>query len=235
MKAQDDKNQSQASAVWMVGLMLIVSFAQYLYAQSADAFVPKKLASGVKDTGSAAKVVEVQAVDEKPSRFAGEDISNYTASRAAVFSMRNRSSDPFGLNQDPNAKPPVTKLANTNPIIRQTARPPTALKEIVKLIRVTTIMPGEKKFLVGVRALSESDEFPLVFQGKRINMKVVKVTSRSILFLNIDNGETASLETGMLPSGMMLGGDTIQPPGVLSKLANPPIEVGNGNETPSNN
>ena len=132
-------------------------------------------------------------------------------------------------------KPIVRKIDSNLPTKRQTALPPTPLKEIIKLIRVTTIMPGEKKFMVGVRTFSESDEFPLLFQDKRMNMKVVEVSPRSILFKNLDNGDTASLETDMLPPGMVAGVDKMQPPGLISPMANLPLVLSPGNEPDSNN
>ena len=154
----------------------------------------------------------------------------YTASRAAIFSMRDRATDPFGLNQDPDIKPVVKKSTPTSPARRQAALPPAPLSEIVKLIRVTTIMPGEKKFLVGMRSFSESDEFSLIFQGKRMNLKVVEVSAANILFRNLENGETASLQTRMLPPGMVPGDDKLQPPGMVSPLDDIPLELDSGSD-----
>ena len=68
-----------------------------------------------------------------------------------------------------------------------------------------------------------------------MNMKVVEVSSRSILFQNLDNGDKASLETEMLPPGMMAGGDKMQPPGLISPLDNVALEVGTSNSLDANN
>ncbi|QTN33782.1 hypothetical protein HZ994_16165 [Akkermansiaceae bacterium] len=235
MSKKHDRNNRQHAMLGAALLMLSVPLAPHLHAQSADVFIRENNASGSDGSDPSANNVPAEPVDERPSRFAGEDITKYTASRAAVFSMRNRTTDPFGLNQDPNVKPPERKLADNKPVKRQAALPPTPLKEIVKLIRVTTIMPGEKKFLVGVRTFSESEQFPLLFNGKRMNMKVLEVSTRSILFQNLDNGDTASLETAMLPPGMIAGGGSIQPPGLVQSLANSPLELGFSNHPEAEN
>ncbi|MDE0835580.1 MAG: hypothetical protein OSA84_04430 [Akkermansiaceae bacterium] len=234
MKRQNDNPFRQIAAL-MSGasaLLLSLALASQVHAQSADIFTQGQAESAV---GSSKEQKEPEPVDERPSRFAGADIESYTESRAAVFSMRNRKTDPFGLNQDPSVKPGVKKIASKLPVKRQLALPPTPLGDIVKLIRVTTIMPGEKKFLVGVRSFSEVDEFPLIFRGKRMNMKVVEVSSRRILFQNLDNGDKASLETEMLPPGMMAGGDNMQPPGLVSPLDNVPLELGSDKSLDANN
>ncbi len=173
-------------------------------------------------------------VDNKPSRFAGDDISPYTLSRSAVFSMSRRETDPFGLNQDPNAKP-VVPVPNQPVQKRLAALPPTPLGDIIRLIRVTTIMPGEKKFLVGVRTFSEGDEFSLQFQGKRMRMKVTEVMAKRIIFMNLDNGDTATLETGMLPPGMIAGKGMMRPAGMVLPIDDLPLDLGAPNaELPNN-
>lgn len=170
---------------------------------------------------------EPSPVVPNPSRYAGEDLEQYIIKRAAVFSMRNREMDPFLLGQDPNAKPIEKKIA-TNTLGRGAALPPTPLAEIINLIRVTTIMPRERKFLVGVREFKESDEFPLEYQGKTMRVKVVKVTARKIVFRDLAKGEEAVLETRILPPGMVAGDDKLQPPGMISPDSNQPLQIGLG-------
>ncbi len=196
------------------------------YSQSAEIFeAEKRPAAGETVAKSSKDTPAPGPVDTQPSRFAGQDIEPYIAARAAVFSMRNRPTDSFGLFQDPNAKPVIRQMVSNVPTKRQSALPPTPLSDIIKLIRVTTIMPGEKKFLVGTRSFSEGAEFPMDFQGKRMNMKVLEVNSRKILFLNMDNGERATLETEMLPPGMIVGVDKMKPPGLVNAEANLPLNL----------
>lgn len=219
----------------VIALCLALASVPPLDAQAADTFATSLAVPARGAAGKPGKGVEPIPVDDKPSRYAGQDIKPYTVSRAAAFSMKSRITDPFGLNQDPTVPPAVKKVVTSDPSRRQAALPPTPLSDIVKLIRVTTIMPGEKKFLVGVRSFAESDEFSLNFQGKRMRMKIMEVTSRSILFRNLENGETASLETALLPAGMSAGGDKTRPPGMVSALDDVPLELGAGNAPATNN
>lgn len=237
MKRQNDnpdpKTFSPGAIVSVVFLSL--SLATHMSAQSAEIFIAKTQDSVNDGEQEAAQEPVPEPVDDKPSRFAGSEISSYIASRAAAFSMKGRTTDPFGLNQDPSVKPVIKKIASKLPAQRQAALPPTPLSDIVKLIRVTTIIPGEKRFLVGVREFAESEEFPLLFRGKKMRMKILEVSARSILFKNLDNGETASLVTEMLPPGMIAGGDKIQPPGLVSPLDDMPLELGSDRELNANN
>jgi len=232
MKPEDHTPPATLAAHAAGAVLLCLMLTASLSAQSAESLISS---TAPKSGESAEEEAKPDPVTDIPSRFAGNDIVPYTASRVAVFSMRNRVTDPFGLNQDPNVKPVIRKIASSGPIKRQAALPPTPLSDIVKLIRVTTIMPSEKKFLVGVRSFSESDEFPLVFQGKRMNMKIVEVSSRTILFRNLDNGETASLETEMLPPGMIAGAGRLRPPGVVTTLEEAPLELGSDPAEEANN
>lgn len=216
----------QAAAMRACVIMLCLSWVMMSHSsfgQSAEVLVPSLKGAG---TAEKKKTPAPEPVDNKPSRFAGNDISNYTLARAAVFSMSHRETDPFGLNQDPNVKPPERKVSDQTVIKRTTALPPTPLSEIVSLIRVTTIMPGEKKFLVGVRTFSEGEEFSLQFRDKRMRMKVTQVSAKKIIFTNLDNGETATLETGMLPPGMIAGKGTMRPAGMVSPVDDLPLDLG---------
>ncbi len=200
-----------------------------LVAQSADIFEPGKSAGSAEETSeSKEKLPPPGPVDSQPSRFAGQDIEPYVVARAAVFSMRNRATDPFGMYQDPNMKPVVRKPVSNLPSKLQAALPPTPLIDIVSQIRVTTIMPGEKKFLVGIRSFSEGEEFPLVYEDKTLRMKVLEVTARRIVFRDIAKGENATLETGMLPPGMIAGGIEMRPPGMLETGDNMPLNLDSG-------
>jgi hypothetical protein len=210
---------SLLSWVGAVALCLSWLMIPVLSGQTAANFLPP----GEKSADE--ELQEVKPVDSLPSRFAGADIQPYTGARAAACSMRNRETDPFGFIQDPSIKPEA-KSPTRLPTKRQAALPPTPLSDIIKHIRVTTIMPGEKKFLVGIRSFSESDEFALVFNGKQMRMKIAEVSATRILFKNLDNGESAHLETGMLPPGMVAGGGAIQPPGMVSPDDDRPLDLG---------
>ncbi|MGJ8645166.1 MAG: hypothetical protein ACSHX9_17320 [Luteolibacter sp.] len=193
--------------------------------QSADIFASDKPTNSSDSAGSVNDLPEAGPVDAQPSRFAGEDTEPYIRARAAIFSMRNRVTDPFGLNQDPNVKPVVRNIVSNKPR-RQAALPPTPLSEIVKQIPVTTIMPSEKKFLVGVRTFSENDEFPLVYRGKTLQVRIVEVSAKQIIFKNIASGEVGLLQTNVLPPGMIAGGGNSRPAGMISSDEDAPLDLG---------
>lgn len=193
--------------------------------QSADIFAsdPSQKSSDTAEATDAPP--EAEPVDAQPSRFAGEDTEPYIRARAAIFSMRNRTTDPFGLNQDPNVKPVI----NNNAVIkqrRQAALPPTPLSDIVKQIRVTTIMPGENKFLVGVRVFAEGDEFPLVYRGKMLQVRITEVSAQQIIFKNIATEEIGRLQADVLPPGMIAGGGNSRPAGMISNDKDTPLDLG---------
>ena len=169
-----------------------------------------------------------ESVSESPSRYVEEtDLATYVASRSTVFSMRDRATDPFGRLQDPDAKP-VIKIAAAKSSHRASAVQTTPFSDIVRLIKVTTVMPKEKRFLVGNRAIKEGDSIPLAFRGKNIRVAVSSVTSRQIEFRNLENGETASLKFNGPPSGMTPGTSGITAPGMVPDRPNSPLELDPG-------
>jgi hypothetical protein len=143
-----------------------------------------------------------------------------------ILTIRKRETDPFGQYQDPNArpvvKPTVAKLK------RYVPAQATPLSEIVRLIKVTTIMPAEKSFLVGTRTVKQGDRIPLSFRGKTIKVEVAAVTSTSIEFRNMENGEQASVRLNMLPVGMTPGNDGITAPGMVPDRPDAPIDLDAG-------
>jgi hypothetical protein len=207
---------------------IAVARAQTAEALLPPAAAPAPAAEEKAPAKSSAGASAPASVEFKPSRFAGELVEAYTLARAAAFAMAGRTTDPFGLLQDPSVKPPPNRTPQGS-VIRREALPPVALQEIIKLIRVTTIMPAERKFLVGTRVFRESDEFPINFQGRLMRMKVVQVSSSKIVFRNLDNGETATLSTGMLPPGMVPGKEAIQPAGLVSPADDLPLDLGSQN------
>ena len=177
---------------------------------------------------AAATPKKAGSVSVSPSRYVEEtDLAAYVGSRSAVFSMRERATDPFGRLQDPDAKP-VIKIAAAKSSHRAPAVQTTPFSDIVRLIKVTTVMPKEKRFLVGNRAIKEGDSIPLTFRGKNIRVAVSSVTSRQIDFRNLENGETASLKFAGLPGGMTPGTSGITAPGMVPDRPNSPLELDPG-------
>ncbi len=173
----------------------------------------------------AAKTTEAAPALNTPSRLINaESLDAYVTALTASFSIQSRETDPFGLPQDPNAKPviqsPITKATHHAPQLQVTP-----LADIIRLIVVTTIMPGEKRFLVGTRSIAQGQQISLTFRSKQIRVQVTEVTSQQITFRNLDTGETASRKLDMLPAGMTPGSHGITAPGMILDRPNAPIEL----------
>lgn len=169
-----------------------------------------------------------------PSRHVGEaELGTYLESMLSVFTIKKRLTDPFGQLQDPDAKPivkPTVVKGPHKPIFVQA----TPFSDIVRLIKVTTIMPMEKRFLIGNRSISQGQRFPLDFNSKKINVEVVSVSSRQITFRNLDTNETASIDLNLLPAGMVPGAGKITAPGMTQDAPNAPLQLGGGNTSQDN-
>ena len=218
------QNLFRIPAAVQVGVALL-ALSSILNAQSVDVFLGGKDIEG-NSNAPGEGINAASPSDTTPSRFASKDIEGYVSVRAAAFSMLSREKDPFGVNQDPDIKPVVPKVIASAPTQGGLAVPATPLADIVKLIRVTTIMPGERTFLVGSRSFRENDDFSIVFQGKTLTIKVVEVTPNRILFRDIAKGEEAALVTGILPPGMIInGGEEMRPPGIVAPVKNIPLQL----------
>jgi hypothetical protein len=208
-----------SAAVCLLSPLITVPAA----AQSAANFtkqVPKAAATVSAAPETAAKPAEIL-----PSRYVTpEQLPSYVNAVTEILSIRKRETDPFGQYQDPSArpvvKPTVAKLK------RYTPAQATPFSDIVRLIKVTTVMPSEKSFLVGTRTFSEGDRIPLSFRGKTLNAEVAAVASSAIEFRNTDNGERASLRLNLLPVGMTPGNDgNITAPGMVQDRPDTPIDL----------
>ena len=209
----------------LLGIFLTVS----AFAQSAANFNTKthtpdaSAAKETKTTKPAAK--EAGPVTSTPSRQVGTtELEPYLESLSSVFLMRGRATDPFGQHQDPDAKP-IIKAPVAGSVKRAAPIQATPFSDIVGMIVVTTIMPGEKRFLIGTRSVKQGDQLPLSFRGRPIRVQVTEVTSRQIGFRNLDSGETASRKLDMLPVGMTPGNHGITAPGMVPDRPNAPIEL----------
>jgi len=181
----------------------------------------------------AAEAPSARELAATPSRNVTPDqIKAYVDSVSAVFSMRNRATDPFGLVQDPNAKPVIKpKLATTTRKYEPVKATP--FSDIVKLIKVTTVMPGERSFLIGNRQIKQGDQLPITFRGRNIMIEVASVDSNRIMFRNLEDNETAALSLNLLPAGMNPGADGIAAPGMVADNPDAPLNL-DGNAIPLN-
>lgn len=152
------------------------------------------------------------------------DLDAYFKSFSATFAIQSRDTDPFGRSQDPNAKP-VIIAGPSKAMRRPVAVQATPLAEIVSLVSITTIMPGEKRFLIGSRSISQGQTLPLRFRGKQLRVAVTGISPHAITFKNLDTGETASRTLDILPVGMVPGSRGIEAPGMVKDAQDAPIDL----------
>lgn len=201
---------------------LSVLLAQPARSQSAANFkinTPKAPETEADSPAKDSKPAEIPA-----SRYVtAENLPSYVSTLSSILTIRKRATDPFGQYQDPDAKP-IAKPTVAK-IKRYAPAKATPFSEIVRLIKVTTIMPAEKSFLIGTRTFSEGDRIPLSFRGKNIMVEVSAVTSGSIELRNLESDEQASLPLDLLPVGMTPGNDGITAPGMVADRPDAPIDL----------
>ena len=210
----------------LLGLVLATS----ALAQSSENFVAKTIDSASTTSGEVAAAKPVSNVASAPANttpsrhLSAAELKPYFDSVAAGFLIRGRAHDPFGQNQDPDAKP-VIKASAPMAVRRAAPAQATPFSDIVRLLVVTTIMPGEKRFLVGTRSFKLGDIMPLNFRNKQLQVLITEVTSRQISFRNQASGETAVRKLDMLPAGMTPGSHGISAPGMVPDHPNAPIDL----------
>jgi hypothetical protein len=227
---------SMVATPMLMTALVIALLSSAALAQSATNFDTKALTpdAPVPTETKVAKPVSTEAGPgiTIPSRKVGPaELEAYMASLSSVFMIRERTLDPFGMPQDPDAKP-IIKAPVAGAVKRIAPILATPFPEIIQKIVVTTIMPGEKRFLVGTKSVKQGDQLPLLFRGKQIITQVIEVTSRQIVFKNLDNGEVATRQLDMLPVGMTPGSHGIRAPGMTLDRSNAPIELESGDSAP---
>lgn len=162
----------------------------------------------------------------EPSRYVGIDMDSYIHAVSSTFSMRNREQDPFGRYQDPNYKPKLPVAPRTRGPKKYTPPPVTPFVDIVGAIQITTIIPGQQRFLVGDRSFRVGDAMSLrTNDGKLLKVYVVAVDSDRVKFRHGVTQETAEQALKMLPGGMQRGGGGSRPPGVIAPDEQAPIDL----------
>ena len=199
-------------------------------AQSAEGFDTSGVAPAepVPTAKTPAKVeMPAAGADLGPSRYAGDDILPYVQALSLRFSIRQRTTDPFGRYQDPDFKAPKPMpLASKSPNKAYTPAPPTAFADIIAGIKVT--MANKQQFIIENRdrPYKPKDVMPLQLpNGKVVKAQVMTVSSTRIDFRNLETGEAATLRLDMRPLGMTKGVGTITAPGVQPSGGDTPIEI----------
>ena len=197
-------------------IAILAVLAYLITLQPAIATKPKDSPTAPPPTDAANAPVE--------SRFVGQDLKSYVEALARQFAMRERTSDPFGQQQDPNARP-VAKPIDSRTIRRTTVEPSISLTDIVARIEITTNMLKDKRFLVGSRSIGQGDILPLNFRNKQIRTQITEISSRKIVFRNLDTGELGVRQLNILPLGMTQGTHSITAPGMVHSNPSGALEI----------
>jgi len=132
------------------------------------------------------------------------EIDDFLASMAAMLAIAARERDPFGAMQDPDAVPKIDPITMPDmPVMPVMSTP---FEDVVRQININTVIPAEKRFLIGNRSFRVNDELTINFRGQPVRAKVEAVSSREIRFRNVENNDVAVRKLEMLPPGMSAGG-----------------------------
>lgn len=198
-----------------------------LFAQSVDVFraMEKQPPGDSESATPKPTATDLEALKSKPSRFAVNAVDAYVSAKLDILTMKSRTLDPFVLNQNPEIKTEIKTIRDLPTSTKPTALPTIPLSEIVKLIKVSTVILKDKSFLVGDRSFKELDEIPISFEGRKKRLQVLKVTAAEIHFRDIDTKEDAILKIDVLPFGMLSGDSKLRPEGMISPDQNRDLEL----------
>lgn len=210
--------------------------AGFARAQSAEAFDTSGIVASPAPAPAAAPApapaVAKTNAEMGPSRYAGSgpELAAYVERFASTMSIRKRATDPFGRYQDPDFRAPEPQIINSKKTPSFKKEPPVPFADVVAAIQVSMIIPARQSFLVstpsGARTMKQGNVFPIQLpNGKKIKVKVKSVTATSILFTNLDTGESATLKPGVMPPGMQRGTAGITAPGMQPDGPNAPLEI----------
>lgn len=100
---------------------------------------------------------------------------------------------PFGLYQNSDDKPKDKPASIRKRFNKPVPAPKRALSDILQQLKINGVNPSRREFIIGLKRFREGQVLPLT---AKIKVKVIKVTSSSISFENIDNKESAILNIG---------------------------------------
>ena len=136
----------------------------------------------------------------------GEERLQWLDSMGGKLVMAKRDVGPFGMAQDPDAKPVKTVEKKVKK---------GAFLEAVAAIPVNTVIPMDRKFTSSSREFSAGDIFPVIKNQRQFNVEVMEINSSGIVFKNIDTGEQVRKNLNSLPSGMKKSAHLDAIPGVF--------------------
>lgn len=190
---------------------------------AANAAPPKKPAKGKKP---AAPALPPPDMDRSSSRFIlPENQAAYLEKMRAQISMTKRISDPFGRSQDPDASPPPQPPNSNDKEGPIGPRTKVTLEQSLANLKITTIIPAEKRFLANGLSYQEGEEITGKSRGKIVQIQIMSVKSSEIVFRNAETGEIATKKMKMLPPGMQPGTTLSEAPGLFRSQKDAPLNL----------
>jgi hypothetical protein len=159
------------------------------------------------------EVVATKA-DTTPARLLGGDLSDHLTGLQSKLAINAKEIEvgPFGLYQKPGTKRAPLLLPRAKTPKTEIVEIPFSTK--IDALQVAAVMPAEKMFMVGPRALRVGQVIPLEVDNKTIKIRIESVGNSEIVFRNMEDNELAVKRLDLLPDGVLEGGDTITPDGV---------------------
>jgi hypothetical protein len=156
----------------------------------------------------------VTKVETTPTRLLAGDLSDHLTGLQSKLAINAKEIEvgPFGLYQKPGAKQPTLLPPRAKSRKEEIVEIPFAAK--IDALQVAAVMPAEKMFMVGPRALRVGQVIPLEVENKTIKIRIESVGNSQIVFRNMEDNELAVKRLDLLPDGVESGGDTITPDGV---------------------
>ena len=130
------------------------------------------------------------AVEVKPSRLVGPDqLKEQVTELSSRFAIGERSLDPFGQFQNPEAKEAVEQQIKKIQIDDGPRRFP--FDQVVDRIPIAAVMPGQGEVMINGRLFKLGQEFPVRFKGRNFDVEIIKVRPGQVDFRNAKNGDVA--------------------------------------------
>lgn len=141
-----------------------------------------------------------------PARFLSETLEDRIIEMRRRLFITGRERGPFGLYQNPEKTPVVTRS------FREV--PKTSFRDFIKDIQISLINSREKEFLVGARLFRLGQVFPVVRGGETISVRVENVGPSIVTFRNLQSRELAVRRLAALPEGVTAAGKSPQVQGI---------------------
>lgn len=116
------------------------------------------------------------------------------------FKERKRKTDPFGSKMDPGTfkeNVVVPEPAPEEEVIAAVVKKVIPLQAVVDKFQVTGVNAKKQLVMVGFRSLRRGDPVEIKHLGVRFKLRIEKITTNTVVFLNTSNNETATVRLGV--------------------------------------